>query len=367
MLIAPRGTQERQVLYGPAKAGKSSCWADIIYTMVSEGNTAQHYVVDMDNTWSKMLHWMDEAGVRWDYRSVKDIGNKPIPRDQHVTVYEPRDIHHYIAACKEIGTEAEREDWAYADLMDWPWNEAQEEYISQVYEVDPETYYLNMRAEVHKIKRDSKGKKGSAKEYGGHEGKDWPWITRLYRRGWKYFKGGRFNWVAVAPEGTLSDQWATAEQIAQYKAVGGAKPEGQKRLAHDCDSLFRVTKRASGLREVKMVGDRGREHIWEEMETRTVKLGNVLDDEGYAQKYLVEVAGWERQANQRDARRRVGSRSSSAPGTLSTGSVRQPSMTPSTSQPTKRSSSTSRQRTVKPTDSTSTPSESTMRRRKVGE
>lgn len=311
MLEAPRGIQERELLYGPAKVGKSACWADIIRALGIEGNFdagTRAFLIDMDRTWGKMLHWIEEAGISWDYRTDREVKDgRPLPKSS-VVVYEPKDIYQFARAAREIGKEATRGDWGFADMMDWPWEKAQDAYIEGVYEESPEEYFIKMRSEVKKA-REVKGGKKSSKEFGGHDGKDWAWIGKQYRAGWSHFKGGIFHYVAIAPESTLSDQWATAEQIAQYKPVGGAKPDGNKRLANDCDTLLRVTKRASGLREFTMVGDRGREHIWERRQEeglgRTIKLGDVLEDEGFAQKYLVEVVGWTKTARQRDAGRQM--------------------------------------------------------------
>jgi len=273
MTLRQTTRRERILVYGSYKLGKSFCWLDIANSLYQSGNRDHHfYVIDTDFGVEKML---DEG-----FGHLEDEGM--------LTVYTPMDFTELMQASKEIRRNAQRHDWVVIDMLSYPWNEAQSFYIEGVYGDEPDNYFMEMRQEV-------KAKGGKDKRsFGGHEGTDWNFITKVY----KEFEmpltvKGHWNVFAVTDEKKLdADRGASPEQVKQYKNVGLMAPAGQKGIGHRFDTVLRMTKRANGQRQLTMVGDRGRENrAWAKRDSMTIDIDE--PPQAFAQRYLVEVAGWE--------------------------------------------------------------------------
>jgi hypothetical protein len=265
--------RERILVYGSFKLGKSFCWLDIADSLHRSGNRTPHfYVIDTDFGVEKML----------------DEGFGHLEDDNMLTLYNPLDFEELMVASREIRKKAVRGDWVVIDMASYPWAEAQAFYTRGVFGDEPDNYFIQMRQEV--VAKDGKDKRA----YGGYEGTDWGYITKVY----KEFElpltmKGQWNVFAVSEESKLdADRGASPEQVKLYKNVGGMAPAGQKGLGHRFDTVLRMTKRANGQRQITMVGDRGREHrVWERMESRTLNIDEPPN--AFAQRYLVDIAGWE--------------------------------------------------------------------------
>ena len=261
--------RERILIYGSYKLGKSTCWIDIADGLHKAGSDSHFYVIDTDFGVGKLL---DEG-----YDHLESM----------MTIYEPHDFQDLLTASKEIFKKAIKGDWIIIDMLSYPWTMAQEYYIQGVFGDEPEDYFLQMRKEV--VAKDGKDKRA----YGGHEGTDWTFITKIYHR----FESplsmkSKANIFAVTEEKKLdAERGATTDQIKQYKDVGGMAPAGQKGIGHRFDTILRLTMRANGQRELTMAGDRGRQRtIWDERGSKVVKLGT--GKERFARAYLVDIAGW---------------------------------------------------------------------------
>jgi len=265
--------RERILVYGSYKLGKSFCWLDIANSLYQSGNTEPHfYVVDTDFGVEKML----------------DEGFGHLEDAKMMTLYQPMDFEDLMVASREIRKNAKRGDWVVIDMLSYPWTEAQAFYMRGVFGDEPDNYFMQMRQEV--VAKGGKDKRA----YGGFEGTDWNFISKVY----KEFElpltmKGTWNVFGVTEESKLdADRGASPEQVKLYKAVGGMAPVGQKGIGHRFDTIFRMTKRANGQRQITMVGDRGRENrAWGNQDSHTLNIDE--PPQAFTQRYLVDVVGWE--------------------------------------------------------------------------
>lgn len=264
--------RERILVYGSFKLGKSFCWLDIANTYHQSGNEKPHfYVVDTDFGVPKML---DEG-----FGHLEDAGM--------LTVYSTLDFDELMKATKEIHRKAKKGDWIVLDMLSYGWTEAQRFYTQGVFGDDPENYFLQMRKEV--VAKGGKDKRS----YGGYEGTDWNFISKLYRE-WEFplTMKSPANVFAVTEERKLdANRGDSPDKVKAYKNVGGMAPVGQKGIGHRFDTILRMSKRANGQRQLTMAGDRGREDsVWKELGSNTINIDE--PPEAFAKRYLVDVAGW---------------------------------------------------------------------------
>jgi len=265
--------REKIIIYGHYKVGKSTCWLDILLTAYEKGYDGRFFLIDNDNGWDT---------IRPEYGELEDSGL--------ITVYEPMDMTESFGMSREIAGLAEAGDWIFIDMIDWFWEAAQEFYIERVYGDDPEDYFAEMRRAVKEAEAEGKGHKA---QFGGQEGTDWPFITKIY----KQFElpltmRSDAHVLSVASERQLDvNRGASAEQIAQHKHVSKMAPVGQKGIGHRHNTVMRMTVRQSGLRQLTMVGDRRREHIWKDkIGSRTLDVKE--PPRAFTRAYLRRVAGW---------------------------------------------------------------------------
>lgn len=271
---------EKILIYGNGKVGKSFCWLDIAEWMYRKKPAVNHpvmYLIDIDRTWDKAY----------------DNGYAELEKGGFVIPYQPSDFPSMMDVSREVRVKASHGDWIVIDMVEYPWEKAQHYYIQSVMGDEPENYFLEMRKEVKKAEADDKGHKA---QFGGHEGMDWIFITKVY----KQFEipltmESRAHVMSVTGEKQLNvNRGATVDQIKQTKHAGKMWPAGQKGILHRHDTIMRMTRRANGQRQLTMIGDRNRERIWEEkMGSRTL---NIDDDpahkRAFAKRYLKDIAGW---------------------------------------------------------------------------
>lgn len=264
--------RERILLYGSFKLGKSTCWFDIADTYHRTGNMKpKFYVIDTDFGAGKLL---DEG-----YQHLEDDGM--------VTIYNPMDFGDLLRVSKEIFKKAKQGDWIVIDMLSYPWAEAQAFYTEGVFGEDPENYFLQMRKEV--VAKDGHDKRA----YGGFEGTDWNFITKIYKQfEFPLSMKSPANVFAVTEERKLdTDRGDTTDKLKQYKNVGGMAPVGQKGIGHRFDTVLRMTQRVNGQRQITMAGDRGRQRtVWTEHGSNTIDISD--GKKGFARRYLVDVVGW---------------------------------------------------------------------------
>ena len=267
--------RERILIYGDAGQGKSYAWLSILLEARDKGYDGTFYIIDSDNTWEP---FRDE----YDLYDLEDEGL--------VEVFEPADMDEALKISAELTKKARRGDWIIIDMIGWFWEEAQDHYTRGVYGYDPADYFIVMRQEVQEAKE--KGK-GSSREFGGHDGKDWVWIKKVYRQFLDPLRRrSKAHMLVVTGEKQLSEHLgADRETLATYKHVKKMAPSGEKRLRHDFDTVLRATKRSDDLYRITMVKDRGRqEKFWTENGSKTLDMKE--HPRAFAKAYLRGVAGW---------------------------------------------------------------------------
>ncbi len=271
-----RNAPERQLIYGGEKVGKSTCWADMIMNAQKHGFDGKFYLIDTDHTWNKMADmWFPKA-----------------EKSGLVEVAQPFDLREALVVSKEVSRAAKKGDVIIIDMLDWAWDEAQYLYINEVMGEEPEDYFLAMRAEVKKAEDAGKG---HAAQFGGHEGMDWTFITKVYKRfELPLTMKTRAHTIGITSERKLDvNRGATTDQIKRYKIANGMAPVGQKGIGYRFDTILRMLKRANGDRQMVMVGDRAREDLWEEVVgSRTIDIGD-FPNRAFVRQYLRRIGGWE--------------------------------------------------------------------------
>ena len=199
--------RERILVYGSFKVGKSFLWLNIADTYYQSGNMKpKFYVIDTDFGVGKML---DEG-----YQHLEDCGM--------LNVYNPLDFTELMKASREIHKKAKQGDWIVIDMLNYPWAEAQEFYTQGVFGDDMENYFLQMRKEVV-----AKGGH-DPRSYGGYEGTDWGFITKIYKQfEFPLTMKSKANVFAVTEERKLdTGRGDTAEKVKQHKAANSMAPVG---------------------------------------------------------------------------------------------------------------------------------------------
>jgi len=278
----PGVAPERPLIYGTEKVGKSTCWWDWTVTLLKRGFDGTVFIMDTDKTYNKMA----------DNLPGRDLVEKARKKDQ-VRLYQPFEMREALGYSKEIQADAKRHDLIVIDMLDWGWDEAQYLYIREVHGEDPDEYFLKMRRAVKEARERSDGKKGHKAEFGGQEGTDWTFITKVYKM-WELPLTMRTHAdvIGVTSEKQLDEnRGATPEDLKKYRVASGRAPAGQKGIGHRFDSVMRMTKRSNGQRQLTMIGDRGREGIWaEKVGGRTLNIDDM--PRAFAKRYLKDVAGW---------------------------------------------------------------------------
>jgi len=281
-----RNAPERHLIYGAEKVGKSTCWADFIANAIKWGYDGTIRIIDTDHTWDKMA----------------DLWFPKVEKSGLVEVAQPYDFRDALTIAREISRASKKGDLIVVDMLDWAWEEAQYFYVREVMGDEPEDYFLAMRAEVKKAEAAGKGHKA---QFGGQEGMDWIFITKVY----KQFElpltmKTRAHTIGVTTERKIDvNRGGTSDQIKRYKIANSMAPVGQKGIGHRYDTITRMLKRADGSRQMVMVGDRTREDVWEEkVGSRTIDIGD-MPQNAYVKQYLRRIGGWEiRQRKQKKRR-----------------------------------------------------------------
>jgi hypothetical protein len=271
--------RERILIYGSFKTGKSFNWLDIARAHHTAGNKGKFYVIDTDFGAHKLL------SEGYDYLEDEGV----------IKIYNPLDFRDILDASKDIYRSAKRGDWIVIDMLNYFWEEAQEFYIRNVFGEDPENYFLQMRQEVV-------AKKGKdSRSFGGQEGTDWGFITKIYKQAeFPLTMKSAANVLSITEERKIDpDRGDSAEKVKQFKGVGGMAPTGQKGIGHRHDTVLRMSKRANGQRQLTRAGDKGHEGPQSEWAKRGSNILNIEDYEpdaknpkGFTRRYLIDIAGW---------------------------------------------------------------------------
>lgn len=288
--------RERILLYGGAKAGKSTTYISLMKFAKITRTDSYFHIVDNDNaaeaiglypggTYGELLgeqigETFEEDNTRLEYEKA--------------TIYIPENFDPYNGIADEIRSKAKPEDWVVIDMLSNLWEVMPDWWVGNVYGENPWEYYAAVQKAIEK---DEKG--AGEKGFGGHSGVDWQYIGKMYRA-WekKLTLYAPCHVIAYSSETEiLAHHDKTGEKRAQFSVTGGFAPKTEKGATHRFHTVGRVQKRVGkdgkGVKErsITFVGDRDREHMLEEKLGRGSTL-TLSDGPKFAQDYLVKIGGW---------------------------------------------------------------------------
>jgi hypothetical protein len=256
MLHSPFPVPERILFYGPAGVGKTYAYLKIADWLQRSKSDAKMYILDTDRTVERML----------------------VTEFSHLTNVEHKVCINWktlTEATREFVSKARAQDWVVCDMIGpQAWKHAQNHFAYTVHQLDEEEgvgeYLLQKRAQAR-----------GNKPVGVAEGWDWQFINGVYGDWFDKFAYGDFHALAVAGIDATSENDDKSTKITFGPL--GAKPKGQKDLAHAFHTVIMVQAQRKGMElkpKLTTAKDRGRE---------------LLDDTeitDFAMGYLVNKAGW---------------------------------------------------------------------------
>ncbi len=280
MLRSTGRSRERICLYGLEGTGKSLAALDI----ASRIKPKTLYVIDNDNAWDRMVEGLTIAGesvgvleeLRWEDTGWVDDDRWCVD-DGNVVVYHADGWDANTSALDAVMKQAGPDDWLCIDSGSALWDDVQAWFTEKVFGSSIEEYFLQVRLEKQAAAKD-------AKALGALDGwVDWPVINAQYKkRVMVHLVNPRCHLIVTCEQADITRDETDKETRALY---GGqqVKPRGQKRLGHNVQTVLRLGRQANGNFTATTVKDRGgRERL---------ELADVTD-EGFAEWYLTNIAGW---------------------------------------------------------------------------
>jgi hypothetical protein len=239
---------ERILALGGPGTGKTKGWLSIADWSQKTKSPARFYVIDSDDSVTRMLAGKPKLSSVIEYRKVHQWEG-------------------YVDALNDFAPKLTDDDWLVVDFVGSSWDAVQEFYVEQIYGTDMGNFFLDAR---------SKMKAGSPLD----GWKDYGVINRIFR-GWMnqliHDTPGHKYLTAVADEIRDTD----AKDIkARYSKVG-VRPRGQKHLTHAVHTVMLMLEPSAKRYFYTTIKDRERV----ELVGHEVTKDFVLD-------YLVPVAGW---------------------------------------------------------------------------
>jgi hypothetical protein len=263
-LESPYRFRERLLLIGGGGAGKTSATLSMI-----QASGLDAHVVDLDYS----MAW--QRAIDTDFSDIAD------QVEIHTVMPE------WEAFIDELETIIDKHNtadaWLVIDSISPTWELVQSWYVGIAIGDNMGTFMAELR-------RDTK----DLKEYNASivENMNWPAIKKEYGRVWRAIMAWKGHLVLTAEAKSIKGE-RDADQLALYGQVG-YKPVGEGRLHHVTSTTLFLEhgKRAYQFTTVK---DRNREDV----EKKAVED---LEDGGFADSYLREVAGWklQKRANKLD-------------------------------------------------------------------
>jgi len=254
-ITSPHGFRERFLLMGGGGAGKTTAALSMI-----DASGQQADVIDLDYSQA----W--ERGIALDFPSCEDR--------VHVHSVLP-DWSDFIDKLEEIVDQHgdDKARWLVIDSVSPTWELVQSWYIGIAVGTD-------LGQHMAELRRDSENLK--AYQASIVETMNWPAVKKEYGRLWRAIMSWKGHLILTAEVKAMKGE-KDAEVIALYGQLG-YKPVGEARLHHVTSSTFLLQHDSRGYRYTT-VKDRGRE----DQEGEEVAG---IDDGGFAQSYLRDVAGW---------------------------------------------------------------------------
>lgn len=184
----------------------------------------------------------------------------------------------FKSTAKELDGEIGPDDWLIADTMSCTWDGVQGWFIEQVFDMESDAYFMEVRQAKSK-ERDKGGKE--SKSLGALQGwMDWPVINKQYTPIYSYLTGIKGHLYMTAEQAQIGED--DDREVKKLFGPYSVKPRGQKRLGHVPRTVLLFTKSRAGEYNMTTVKDRHR------VEQEDVPFEN------FALDYLVGVAGWKK-------------------------------------------------------------------------
>lgn len=283
--------QERILVYGGYKAGKTYDWLSIMQLAMKTNTQSHFWIIDND-------HQAEASGLgpNGSLAHLLDMA----------TIWTPTDFSEYKEITAEILAKADCQDWIVVDMISNVWEQMPSWWMTNVYGEDEWSYWVSVRKEI--LEAQSRDK-GSEKQFGGTAGVDWQFIGKAYR-GWekKISLEAQCHVFACSSEAEIDERFdKSGQQRQNYAMTNGVAPKVEKGVGHRFHTIMRQVKtvgrdgKTARTRELTVVGDRDREAKWAEKFGRSMTMELTLVDElavapiprlGFAWDYLIKLGGW---------------------------------------------------------------------------
>ena len=275
--LPPPGVDERILLFGSPGSGKSYAWLSILQMYERTNTEGRFWIIDNDRGASRMMVGFPELMER-------------------CRIWTPSSFDDYRPINEEIKEKAVEGDWIIIDMLSNVWSMLPGWWIENAYQDNQWDYWVEARRQLKAAEEtDTKAEKS----FDGQSNVDWNYIKKAYN-GWEkaITLNAPCHVMALAAEKEVVSYFdKSGEKQAHYAKTNNMSPEGEKHAPHRFHTEMRIAKRAGkragsvASREITMVKDRGREHIWEERGGRGLTL-ELSEGPKFAMDYLKRVGGW---------------------------------------------------------------------------
>lgn len=251
--------RERICVFGPSGAGKTKAWMSIAEMARITKSDTKFYVMDTDLSAEAMLEGYPKL-AEWD----------------NLIIEEPFEYAEMMEAATTFRRKAKRGDWIICDMISTEWEAVQAHYSNEVYGTAKADYFLQKRREMEEAKK--------SKNFQPFEGwTDWPVIKSLHNEFINtVVLNNKAHVFATAKSKPLSRSGDATSVVEQFEHLG-ARPEGEKRMAHLFHTALLLKRKDEETWEVSTGKDREREQLWREP---------LNQGRQFVKAYLMDVAGW---------------------------------------------------------------------------
>lgn len=258
MLHNPYPVRERALLIGAWKSGKTSACLSIAKALHDTGSDARMYVIETEPSWAKYLLLPSSP-----FHDLPNVEYSPVTRWPEYTEV----MNKYLSVARE-------QDWIVLDSATAAWQAVQAYYYEEAY-----------GKTIEEVLMGRKKKQAASGQEDGNEGmRDYQTINPIYFRFILPWANGRSNIIATAQEKSVGYREAksTTDMFGKETVAEGAKPDAQKDLAYQVDTVLRFRAAIPGKDyRVTTIGDRGNRELW---------VGRQVVDFGI--EWLTQSCGW---------------------------------------------------------------------------
>jgi hypothetical protein len=235
---------------------------------------AMFYVMDTDRAYEAMIE-----------------GYPKLAEWPNIIVEEPFLYTEMMEVAEEFQGKAKRGDWIVCDMVSAEWEAVQTHYSREVFGVTKAEYFLQRRQEMEDINREIRERRKAGKKadkekkvlqpFEGYT--DWNVIKPMHAEFVNtVILNNRAHVFVTAGSKALSRSGDTKRIVEQFEHVG-ARPEGEKRMAHLLHTCMLLKRADEDEWEMSTGKDREREQLWR---------APLDSSHQFVKEYLMKVAGW---------------------------------------------------------------------------